>query len=489
MRVAIVGAGLGGLSAACHLAGRGHEVVVLERDDTPGGRAGVIEAQGFRIDTGPSVFTMPDLLRDVFAAAGADLEDHVRLQPVDPMYRACFTDGSELRMRHGRGAMEDEIRSVCGTADAAAFARFAEWLERLYALEMPHFIDRNYDSPLDLARSPAALWKLARLGALRRLAPTVASYFQDPRLRQVFSFQALYAGLSPFEALAVYCVITYMDSVEGVFFPEGGIHSIAEGLAAAAAKAGVQVSLGTPVERILRAADGSVRGVRTEAGDEVRADAVVCNADPALTYRRLLGLPLPRVIRRGRYSPSCVVWVAGTRGTMPEQANHHNIHFGADWRGSFDTLLRDGVRMPDPSILVSSPTVTDAALAPPGGSVLYALEPVPNLDGKIDWEATGPRAREDLLARLGALGYPVDDIAVEQFSDPIAWETLGYERGTPFSLAHRFFQSGPFRTKNVDQRIPGLVLVGMGTVPGVGIPMVLLSGHLAAERVDALTRR
>ena len=151
MRVVVVGAGLGGLSAACHLAGRGHEVVVLERADEPGGRAGLLEVDGYRFDTGPSVLTMKGILADVFAAAGAELVDHLSLAPVDPMYRACFADGSEVRVRHGREAMAEEVHQVCGPAEARAFGRFCDWLGQLYRLELPNFIDRNFDSPLDLA--------------------------------------------------------------------------------------------------------------------------------------------------------------------------------------------------------------------------------------------------------------------------------------------------------------------------------------------------
>jgi phytoene desaturase len=486
VRVAIVGAGLGGLSAACHLVGRGHDVTVLERASRPGGRAGLIEAEGYRIDPGPSVFTMPGILADTFAAAGADLHDHVRLHAVDPMYRACFPDGSELRLRHGADAMADEIERVCGAREAGAFGDFCTWLRRLYDVELPSFIDRNYDSVFDLARDRHALLELIRLGALRRLAPKVATYFEDPRLRQVFSFQSLYAGLSPYQALAVYCVITYMDTIEGVYAPEGGIHEIPQGLAAAAGKAGASFVFGEAVTRILRRPDGRVDGVQVANGEQIAADAVVCNADPAVAYRTLLGLDAPRVARRGQYSPSCVLWVAGVRGEAPAGAAHHNLHFGAEWRGSFDALLRGGTRMPDPSILVSVPTVSDTSLAPGGSSVIYALEPVPNLDGRIDWTTESPRAHEQLVARVAALGYPVDDVGVERFTDPLGWQALGHERGTPFSLAHRFFQSGPFRTPNVDARVPGLVFTGMGTVPGVGIPMALLSGRLAAARVESL---
>ncbi|HUF85736.1 MAG TPA: phytoene desaturase family protein [Acidimicrobiia bacterium] len=484
MRVVVVGAGFGGLSAACHLAGRGHEVVVVEREEVPGGRAGLVEEAGYRLDPGPTVLTMVGLLEETFRAAGADLTDHLRLRPVDPMYRACFPDGSVLHVRHGRDAMAAEIEHFAGSGEAAAFHRFCSWLEQLYELELPHFIARNYDSPLDLVRDPAALFRLVRLGALRKLAPTVESYFSDPRLQRIFSFQAMYAGLSPFEALAIYCVITYMDTVEGVFFPDGGIHEVARGLTQAAEKAGASFTFGRPVERITRNADGSVRGVRLATGEHIDADAVVCNVDLPVAYRRLLGLDPPLVARRGRYSPSCIVWLAGVRGALPADAAHHNIHFGTAWREAFDALLRDGRRMPDPSILVTCPTTSDPSLAPPDGTALFVLEPAPNLDGRVDWAGERARLRDQMAARVGALGYPVDDVVVERLTDPRDWEAQGLERGTPFALAHRFFQTGPFRPANTDRRIPGLVFSGMGTVPGVGIPMVLISGRLAADRVD-----
>ena len=484
MRTIVVGAGLGGLSAACHLAGRGHEVVVLDREVGPGGRAGVVEEAGFRIDSGPTVLTMVGLLEQTFAAAGAALADHVTLTPLDPMYRACFPDGSELRVRRERDAMLEEIRTFAGSREAAAFEKFCAWLHDLYELEMPHFIARNYDSPLDLARDPVALLRLVRLGALRKLAPVVASYFTDPRLQRIFSFQAMYAGLSPFEALAIYCVITYMDTVEGVYFPDGGMHEVARGLMRAAEKAGAAFQFSSPVERVTRAADGSVEGVRMASGELMTADAVVCNVDVPVAYRSLLGLPPPRVTRRGRYSPSCVVWLAGVRGALPRNAAHHNIHFGRAWREAFTALMERGERMPDPSILVTSATASDPSLAPDGSVSLFALEPAPNLDGKVDWEVERPRLRDELVDRIGALGYPVDDVAVERLTDPRDWHAQGLERGTPFALAHRFFQTGPFRPGNVDRRIPGLVFTGMGTVPGVGIPMVLISGRLAADRVD-----
>ncbi len=483
MRVAVVGAGLGGLAAACHLAGGGHDVTVLERDDAPGGRAGRWESNGYRFDTGPTVLTMVDIVRRTFAAAGAEMDDHVSLRQLDPAYRAQFADGSELRVRASRDDMTEEIRRVCGPRDAAAFGPFCDWLTQLHRVEMPHFIDRNFDSPADLLSRPIAAAKLTRLGGFGRLGRRVARHFEDDRLRRLFSFQALYAGLSPFDALALYAVITYMDTVAGVWSVDGGINAIAVGLADAARRAGAELTLGDAVVRIERTPGGRIAGVRTESGRRVAADVVVANPDVPAVYRELLGSSPPLRARRGHFSPSCLLWLVGMRGPLPPGTEHHNIHFGREWETSFDELLRRGTTMSDPSILISAPTVTHPGDAPRGTHALYVLEPVPNLDGTVDWRTERAAARDRLAARLDDLGYPTD-IEQDRLVDPLDWDAIGLERGTPFSMSHRFSRTGPFRAPNVDRRVPGLVLVGSGTVPGVGVPMVLLSGRLAAERAE-----
>ena len=490
-QVVIIGAGLGGLAAACHLAGAGHDVTVVEAAAVPGGRAGTLTRGGYRFDTGPTVLTMPHLIDRCFAAAGVDGSELLTLRPVDPMYRACYADGSELRVRHGRAAMTEEIRTVCGPSQAAAFGDFCDWLGRLYDLEMPSFIERSFDSPLDLARPMRPALELVRLGAFRRLAKVVGRYFDDDRLRRIFSFQAMYAGLAPYEALAIYAVITYMDTVNGVFVPEGGMHALPVALAAAAERAGAKIRYEARVDRIVLAhgTSGPVRGVRLTDGELIPARAVVANPDLPVAYRTLLpGLAAPRPARRGTYSPSALVWHVGVRGDLPAGVEHHNIHFGQEWDGAFRALLRDGTRMPDPSILVSVPSLHEASMAPPGRHALYVLEPVPNLDGRVDWTRERGRARDQLEGHLDRLGYPTD-IEVEELVDPLDWEAQGMERGTPFALSHKFLQTGPFRPGNLERRAPGLVFVGSGTVPGVGVPMVLVSGMLAAERVEAMSGR
>ena len=258
--VVVIGAGLAGLSAACYLTGRGYDVTVVEREEGPGGRAGVLHRDGFSFDTGPTVLTMPDLITDAIRAAtgdpNADIAALLPMRRLDPAYRACFADGSTIHVRYGREAMRDEIAQKCGRVDAAAFESFVEWLRRLYVIEMPNFIDRNFDTPLDLLSSPRALVQLLRLGAFGRLGAAVRRRFADPRLHRLFSFQAMYAGLAPESALALYAVITYMDSIEGVWFPQGGIHPVPMIMAQVAEKAGVTFRYGDAAAEVLRSPQG-----------------------------------------------------------------------------------------------------------------------------------------------------------------------------------------------------------------------------------------
>ena len=350
MKVVVIGAGLGGLSAAAHLVGAGHQVTIVEREAIPGGRAGMIVSEGFRLDNGPTVLTMPNLLEDAFNACGTDMADHLTIHPVDPMYRAVFADGSTLFVRHGREAMTQEIREFSDAKNAEAFGRFCDWLEKLYRAEMNSFIDANFNTPLDLIKPWKSGLELVKLGGFGKLDKKVASFFDDERLQRIFSFQSMYAGLAPYEALALYAVITYMDSVQGVFVPEGGMHMMAAGLAEAVRDAGVEIRYDSPVTRILRKPNGPVVGVEIGASERLDADAVVCNPDLPVAYRELLpGVTAPRAARNGKYSPSCLLWVAGVKGLPPDDAAHHNIHFGKDWDGSFKALIDDGVRMPDPS--------------------------------------------------------------------------------------------------------------------------------------------
>jgi phytoene desaturase len=487
-RVVVVGAGLAGLSAALRLAGAGREVVVLERDDVPGGRNGLLEVGSpdgtgtYRFATGPTVLTMPDLIADALECVGEQLEDWLELTPVDPLYRAYYPDGSTLDVKADTGAMAAEVERVCGPEEAAGYLRYVEFVSKLYRYEMKDFIDRNIDSPLDLLTPNLA--RLAAIGGFRRLAPKVAQYLKDPRTQRVLSFQSMYAGLSPYDALAIYAVIAYMDSVAGVYFPKGGMHALPRALAGAAEKHGVELRYSTTVTRVL-VEHGRAVGVETADGERIAADVVVLNPDLPVAYRELLPPDAtPRRVRSLTYSPSCFLLLAGSTQGYSKIA-HHNLHFGRSWKGVFDDLIERGQLMAEPSVLLTSPTQSDPSLAPAGKHAYYALLPTPNLSAGIDWGVLGPRYRDEVVTRLEALGYVGfgDAIEVEHVTTPADWGRRGMEQGAPFAAAHSFLQTGPFRPSNLAPHVEAVVFAGSGTQPGVGVPMVLLSGRLAAERI------
>jgi len=485
--VVIVGAGLGGLACALHLAAAGREVTVVEREAVPGGRAGRLSIGGYEFDTGPTVLTMPELIGEALNTVDERLEDWLDLAPVDPAYRAYFPDGSTLDVITHTARMAGEISRVCGAREADGYLRFVEYARKLWQLERRDFIERNFDAPTDLLTGN--LLRLMLAGGFRRLSSKINQFFADPRTRRVFSFQSMYAGLAPHDALALYAVIAYLDSVAGVYFPRGGIHAVPRALAGAAEKHGVRFRYDTTVSYVDTSGDRAT-GVVTTDGERIPADAVVLNPDLPVAYRDLLP-SAPGRLRRLRYSPSAVVLHIGSRQRYARIA-HHNVHFGRSWKGTFDEVVRKGELMSDPSLLVTNPTRADPTLAPEGREVYYVLAPVPNLAvSTMDWR--GGLAREyagELVATLEARGY-YDfgaGIEVSHVVTPAQWEDSGLAAGTPFAAAHTLSQTGPFRPGNLHPRLSNVVFVGSGTQPGVGVPMVLISGKLAAQRITGAQR-
>jgi phytoene desaturase len=479
-KVVVVGAGLAGLSAALRLAGAGRDVTVIERESVPGGRNGLLNQDGYAFDTGPTVLTMPSLIQDAFSAVGEDMKDWLELMPVSPLYRAFYADGSQIDVHADTKAMEQEIREKVSATEAAGYRDYVDFVTKLYKYEMNDFIDRNIDSPLNLLTPNLA--RLIALGGFRKLQPKVNQFLKDPRLQKVYSFQAMYAGVSPQQALAIYAVIAYMDSVNGVFFPKGGMHAVPRALAAAAEKHGVKFVYNSAVTSLEK--QGSrVTAAITDKGERYECDAIVMNPDLPVVWKELLGKE-PLSIKRLKYSPSCVTLLVGSSKHYDHVA-HHNIHFGESWDGVFDELIKKKTLMSDPSVLVTIPSHDDKSLAPAGKESYYVLFPTPNLDADIDWTKEKSRYRDEMIRVLEARGYDGfgDAIETESMTTPLDWEARGMERGAPFASAHTFFQTGPFRPRNIAAGFDNVVFAGSGTQPGVGVPMVLISGRLAAERI------
>jgi phytoene desaturase len=478
--VVVVGAGLAGLSATLHLLGAGRSVTVLEAADGPGGRAGSAAMGGYRIDTGASVLTMPELVDEALAAVGESLAGRVELTRLDPAYRARFADGTTLDVHADADAMADEVRRFAGPREADGYRRLRSWLTELYRLQRDRFIGANFDSPLDVAGPQLA--RLAAIGGFGRLGPAVGRFLSDERLRRAFSFQSLYAGVAPQRALAAYGVIAYMDTVAGVYFPRGGVGAVAAAMAGAAAEHGASLRYGTGAAWLERRG-ARVTAVRTSHGERIPCDAVVLTPDLPVSYRLLGGAP--RRPARARWSPSAVVLHAGVTRGWAELA-HHTVFFGDAWDRTFDEILVRGRLMSDPSLLLTRPTATDPGLAPAGRELVSVLAPCPNLaTGPIDWHRVGPAYRAELGRVLESRGLTGFDAAVEveRLVTPADWAAAGLAVGTPFSLAHTFAQTGPFRPRNLVRGVDNVVLAGCGTTPGVGVPPVLISGRLAAARI------
>ncbi|MGZ8801362.1 MAG: phytoene desaturase family protein, partial [Mycobacterium sp.] len=413
-RVVIVGAGLSGLSAALYLAGRGREVTVVERGGVPGGRVGRADISGYRLDTGPTVLTMPDIIDDALSAVGEKLTDRLELLPVHPAYRAMFADGAALDVHTEADAMFAEIQRFAGGREADAYLRLRAWLTQLYQTEFDGFIGANFDSPLSLLTPQLA--RLVALGGFRRWENVIRRFLTDERLLRVFTFQALYAGVPPQSALAVYAVIAYMDTIAGVYFPRGGMRALPDAMAAAAADAGVEFIYDSKVSE-LECSGSRVTAVCTHTGQRIAADTVVLTTELPDTYR-LLG-HTPRRLLKLRPAPSAVVAHVGCRA-VDQEIGHHTIVFGDAWKQTFGDIIDHGRVMRDPSLLVTRPTASDPSLAPPGRDLLYVLAPAPNTEvGQVDWDATGSAYVDEMLgavtARLPQLG---DDLELLHLVTP-----------------------------------------------------------------------
>lgn len=478
--VVIIGAGLGGLAAAIRLAGAGRDVTVVEAEDVPGGCCGTATLGPYRFDTGPSVLTMPGVLAGTFAAAGEDMESRLPLRRLDPYYRFTYHDGSHLDMVAGEEEMTERVRTLCGPTEAARYRRFRRHLGRMFEAEWPSFIDRDMTRLRSLAQ-PYAMSRIAALGGFRRLDGLVRRHLTDDRLVRAHTFQALYVGLSPRRALGIYAVVAQMDTVGGVYFPrQGGMHAIPVAMAAVAEKAGAVFRYGVRATKVETDTCG-VAGVRLDTGERLPARDVVVACDLPRAHAGLLpdGAGDWR-LRRPKYSPSCLVLHFGLDRRLPGQA-HHTLHFGREWDATFADLAA-GRPQTDPSLLVTYPG-PDRDAAPAGHATLTVLEPTANLRGGGDWNRLSSRLQERLVDRLADLGYGELRAAPRLTIDPPAWARRGHSAGTPFALDHRFTQTAWFRPLGRARRVPGLHFAGMYTAPGVGVPPVLISGRLAAERI------
>lgn len=488
-RVVIVGAGIGGLATAMRLAAGGFAVTVLEKNARVGGRANLLEIDGYRFDTGPSLLLMTDVYRELFAACGDDFDRRVPLVKMEPNYRVHFADGSALEMSSDLPTMVANLEQFEAGA-AAGYYRFLEDASRKYRIGRAQFVEKNFARAGDFF-TLRNLSLLTQLHALRGMYAHVSRFFRDERLRQAFSMQSMYLGISPFEAPAVYTLLPYTELAEdGLFYPQGGIYALPTAMAEVARDLGVQIRTECPVTQIL-VKDGRVQGVCT--GDDFEpADIVVSNADLPYTYTDLLAeRPAGYAEARWREQPftsSAFMLYLGTDTVFAEH-RHHNFFLSGDYRRNFEEIFDAKVAPRDPAFYLNCPARTDPAVAPPGGDTLFVLVPIPHLTEQQRWdEVQVARFRDKVLDLLEMRALPGlrRHIVAERVVTPHDWQAqYNLKYGAAFGLSHGIFQVGYFRPSNKARDIGNLYFVGASTVPGTGVPLVCLGAKLVTERIVA----
>lgn len=492
LKVAVIGAGVGGLAAAARLAHQGLDVEVFERSDEPGGRAGRLGSKGFTFDLGPTLLLMPEVLKGTFEAVGRRAEDYLELVRCDPNYQVHFRDGSNLTFTTDLVKMGEELERF----EPGSFEQYLAFLSmgrRQYQTSLDRFVGRNFDSVASFF-SPKNLAHVIGIRAHKKMYAEVSRYFRDERLRAALTFQTMYLGISPFDSPAVYGLLPFTELAMGIWFPKGGMHAIPRALERVGRELGARYHYRAPVSRIdVDPSTRLCRGVWLEDGSRVEADLVVCNADLPWAYEHLVAPEVTRLpaASRLKYTSSAYMMYLGT-GRRYDGLLHHNVVLGRGYRQSFSDIF-EKFRVPeDPSFYVNAPAHTDPSLAPTGKDSLYFLVPVPRQHPSLDWAVEGPKVRARVFERMAELGYPQleADIEFEHTLTPDDWaQQLNLKHGAAFGLSHHFFQVGPFRPANVDPKVKNLFFVGASTQPGTGVPMVMLSAKLVAERVMAYAER
>jgi len=487
-KVVIIGAGMGGLATALRLAYRGYQVTVCEKQPLPGGRSNLLAENGYRFDMGPTILVMKEAFEDTYQAIGQDFTQRLNLVQLDPNYRVYYHDDSYLDLYSNMAKLAQEVERI-DVGSAERLFRFIGEGAHKYELGMK-FVDRNYDRITDLV-NPKALVELVGTKSYQNLYQQVADSFKNnDKLSKAFSFHSMFLGLSPFDALAMYSLITYADLSLGMWFPKGGIYRIIEDMVALAEEMGVTIRTNAAVEEIL-VSSGTVKGVQLSSGEHIEADIVVSNADLPYTYSNLLNgigeKEFPkRKLDRMTYACSGYILYLGVDRTYPHM-QHQSLYFSEDYKANLEAIFNNKSLPADPSFHLSIPTITDPSLAPEGHSAIYVLAPMPNLSADIDWDQAAPVVRGQLLDQLEKIIDPKirQHITWEREYRPTDWKNdINAALGTAFgSFSHDFFQSSYFRPHNKSKNIAGLYFVGQSTYPGIGMPMVHISAKLVSERI------
>jgi phytoene desaturase len=486
--IIIIGAGIGGITAAAHLAQRGLHVTVIEKNQHPGGRCDSFTRQGHRFDTGPTLFVMPLLYEAEYGSLGICREamhEMLRLQRVDPTYRLVFDDGSGLSLTSDMKVMRDQLESI-EKGGFNGFLRYMEEGQHHYDVGTERLVNRDF-------RTAAEFFSLSNLPLLYQIKPLIkhygnmSAYFKEPRLKTAFTFQDVYMGLSPFEAPATFSMMPYTEIAHGVWYPAGGMHQVVSSLMFIARKAGAEFMFGTAVERI-EVGRTQARGVVLADGRLLEADAVLANADLPYVYQDLLpDHSLAKKLACKQFSCSVISFFWGVDKRY-EKLGPHTLFLADDYRDNFTSIIDDLTLPRNPSLYVHAPARLDPSMAPAGEDTLTAIVPVGHMGEKEDqdWSALRYQARTSVMLRLASLGITdlEEHIKFELSYTPPYWQKhYNLMKGSTHGLSHNLSQLGYFRPRNRHPAYHNLYFVGASTHPGTGVPTAMVSARLAARRI------
>jgi phytoene desaturase len=482
--VVVIGAGVGGITAAIHLAKQGVHVTVIEKNDGPGGRCDRISHEGHHFDTGPTLLVMPLLYESEFAALGSSMREVLDLQRVDPTYHLVFDNGSQLALTSDIKSMREQLERI----EPGSFQGLLRYLEeghRHYHLGIEKLVQPDFRKATDF-------FKLSNLPLIHQVKPLVnhyanmSKYFDDPRLKTAFTFQDVYMGLSPFEAPATFSMMPYTELAHGVWYPRGGMYQVIEALMSLARAAGVEFFFNSTVEQIEVDGKGA-RGVLVN-GQRMAADAILANADLPYVYQNLLPHDGQlKKLKRKRYSCSVISFFWGVDKPYPTLPPH-TLFLADDYRENFDSII-DNLGLPvNPSLYIHAPTRLDPDMAPQGQDTLTAIVPVGHMseNGKQDWAALRDEARKHVFRRLASLGITDLDshIKFEITFTPPSWrKRYNLMKGSTHGLCHNLTQLGYFRPDIQHPRYHNLYFTGASTRPGTGMPTAMVSGRQSAQRI------
>lgn len=488
--VVIIGAGLGGLSAAIYLRLEGYDVVIYEANDKVGGRANVISKYGFKFDTGPSLLNYPWVFEDLFKAAGRNLYDYVTLLPVDPSITFQWPTGEHFQLSSNLATLLAECERI-EPGSGVNLVSFLEDANAKYRLSFDKLINRNEDNPLKWFGS-LNLSEIKRLSVWRSLNSELKRFFKQRYIREAFGSYGMYLGGSPFDLPGLFTILAYGELAYGLWLPKGGIYSLVQGIEKLAIELGIQIQTNQPVQQVV-IENGNVVGVELSNGKIHPATIVVSNVDVPTTNLNLIGKkdqaqPIGKNSKQIEMTPGVITYYWGIKGKV-RNLRHHTIYLPDDYKGAFRELFKNKIPN-DLPFYVSAPSLTDPSLAPIDSTAMFVLAPTPLISEMKDrnWDQIKHSVKEHILRRLRKHEVRIDEeqIAFEEIWTPLEWsEKFGLYNGSAFGQSHKLFQVGPFRSKNYSTEYHGLYYVGASTTPGTGMPMVILSGKLTAERIKS----